>query len=138
MLKERIEDRAFIRLIVKWLKAGILVPEGMIEHPVTGTPQGGIVSPVLGNIYLHYVLDLWFERVVKRNCEGEAYLCRYADDFVCVFRYRKDVDRFYVELGERLKKFKLELSEEKSGIIRFSRFHKSDRSSFDFLGFEFR
>ena len=138
MLNERIDDRAFIGLIRKWLKAGILMPEGMVEHPAAGTPQGGIVSPVLANIYLHYVLDLWFEKVVKRQCEGEAYLCRYADDFVCVFRYRKDVDRFYVELGERLKKFSLELAEEKSGIIRFSRFHKEDRSSFDFLGFEFR
>ena len=138
MLEERIDDRAFVRLIRKWLKAGILMPEGMVEYPDSGTPQGGIVSPVLGNIYLHYVLDLWFERVVKRNCEGEAYLCRYADDFVCVFRYRKDVDRFYGELEERLKKFNLELAEEKSGIIRFSRFHKKDRSSFDFLGIEFR
>ena len=138
MLEQRIDDRAFVGLIQKWLKAGILLPEGMVEHPVSGTPQGGIVSPVLSNIYLHYALDLWFERIVKRQCEGEAYLCRYADDFVCVFRYRKDVDRFYVELGERLKKFSLELAEEKSGIIRFSRFHKEDRSSFDFLGFEFR
>ena len=138
MLEHRIDDRAFVGLMLKWLKAGILLPEGMVVHPVTGTPQGGIVSPVLANIYLHYALDLWFEKMVRRYCEGEAYLCRYADDFVCVFRYRKDVDRFYVELGERLNKFNLELAEEKSGIIKFSRFRQEDRSSFDFLGIEFR
>ena len=73
MLEQRIDDKAFIGLIRKWLKAGILLPENMVEHPVTGTPQGGIVSPVLANIYLHYVLDLWFEKVVRPRCEGEAY-----------------------------------------------------------------
>jgi RNA-directed DNA polymerase len=80
MLEERIDDRPFLRLIKKWLKAGILEPDGEVIHPVTGTPQGGIVSPILANVYLHYVLDLWFHKVVKKYCRGEACLIRYADD----------------------------------------------------------
>jgi RNA-directed DNA polymerase len=86
MLALRIDDRAFLGLIRKWLKAGILEPEGLILHPDTGTPQGGSVSPVLANVYLHYALDLWFEEVVKPCLRGEALLCRYADDWVCAFR----------------------------------------------------
>jgi RNA-directed DNA polymerase len=82
MLRLRIDDRAFLALIGKWLKAGILEPDGAILHPDTGTPQGGIVSPILANVYLHYVLDLWFEKIVKPRCHGEALLCRYADDCV--------------------------------------------------------
>jgi len=74
MLEERIDDKPFVHLIAKWLKAGILSTDGKVLHPVTGTPQGGIVSPILANIYLHYVLDLWFEKKVKPNCRGEAYL----------------------------------------------------------------
>ncbi len=80
MLRLRIDDRAFLGLIRQWLKAGILETDGVVMHPETGTPQGGIVSPVLANVYLHHVLDLWFERVVKAHCRGEALLCRYADD----------------------------------------------------------
>jgi len=137
MLEQRIDDRAFIGLIRKWLKAGVLTPEGQVEHPVTGTQQGGIVSPVLANIYLHYVLDLWFEKVVKPRCEGEAYLCRYADDFVAAFRYQKDAERFYEALGRRLNKFVLEVAEEKTKIIRFTRFRKEEGAYFEFLGFEF-
>ena len=79
MLGERIEDRAFLGLIRKWLQAGIRGTTGAILHPVTGTPQGGVVSPVLSNVYLHYVLDLWFEKVSKPQCRGEACLLRYAD-----------------------------------------------------------
>jgi len=79
MLEERIEDRAFLGLIRKWLRAGILDTTGAILHPVTGTPQGGVVSPVLSNVYLHYVLDVWFEKVIKPQCRGEACLLRYAD-----------------------------------------------------------
>lgn len=92
MLEQRIDDKAFLGLIKKWLKAGILKQDGEIEHPITGSPQGGIISPILANIYLHYVLDLWFEKIVKPHCEGEAYLCRYCDDFVCAFRYKKDAE----------------------------------------------
>ena len=72
MLEERIDDKPFIHLIAKWLKAGILSTDGKVLHPVTGTPQGGIVSPILANIYLHYVLDLWFQKKVEPNCKGEA------------------------------------------------------------------
>jgi group II intron reverse transcriptase/maturase len=137
MLEQRINDSAFIRLIKKWLKAGIL-EDNKVIHPLTGTPQGGIVSPVLSNIYLHYVLDLWFTKVIKPKCEGQAYICRYADDFVCAFQYKREAETFYDELGKRLAKFGLELSKEKTRVISFSRFRKEERTSFDFLGFEFR
>ena len=89
MLRLRIDDRAFLNLIRKWLKAGILDTDGQVVHPVTGTPQGGIVSPILSNVYLHYALDLWFERVVKPRCGGQALLIRYADD--CAPRRREGV-----------------------------------------------
>lgn len=137
MLEERIDDRSFIRLIRKWLKAGILDTEGKVLDPVAGTPQGGIVSPVLANIYLHYVLDLWFEKKVKPNCDGDVFICRYADDFVCGFQYARDAEKFYRVLGKRLDKFKLQLAEDKTKILKFSRFFKY-KTSFDFLGFEFR
>ncbi len=138
MLEQRIADRALLRLIRKWLKAGIMIREGAVEHPATGTPQGGVISPILSNIYLHYALDLWFEKVVKPRCEGEAYLIRYADDFIAAFRYRRDADRFYEALGKRLNKFGLELSGDKTRIVKFTRFQKEAGASFDFLGFEFR
>lgn len=137
MLSLRIRDNAFLRLIRKWLKAGILDTDGKVIHPQAGTPQGGIVSPVLANIYLHYVLDLWYEKVVKPR-SGNSYLCRYADDFVCLFRYREDAERFYLELPERLGKFGLSISEEKTRIVRFSKIDMQAQSRFDFLGFEFR
>lgn len=137
MLSLRIRDNAFLRLIRKWLKAGILDTDGKVIHPQAGMPQGGIVSPVLANIYLHYVLDLWYEKVVKPR-SGNSYLCRYADDFVCLFRYREDAERFYRELPERLGKFGLSISEEKTRIVRFSKIDMQAQSRFDFLGFEFR
>jgi len=138
MLEQRIDDKRFVRLIKKWLKAGILEKDGKVVHPVTGTPQGGIVSPVLANVYLHYALDLWFEKVVKKQCRGMAHLCRYADDFVAAFEYKEDADRFYRMLTERLGKFNLALSLEKTKVLHFSRFRDSDGNSFDFLGFEYR
>ena len=137
MLKIRIDDRAFLNLIRKWLKAGILETDGRVVHPETGTPQGGIISPVLANVYLHYALDLWFEKVVKPKCRGEAMICRYADDWVCAFRFRDDAERFYRNLPERLKKFNLEVAPEKTRMLRFSRFHPSMKRRFAFLGFEF-
>lgn len=137
MLEERIDDRALIRLIKKWLKAGVLDTDGQVIHPVTGTPQGGIVSPVLSNIYLHYALDLWFHKVIKKQCRGEACLIRFADDFVSAFQYQEDAERFYKMLGERLGKFKLEMSKEKTRIIPFPRHRPSGKYRFDFLGFEF-
>ena len=137
MLSVRIDDRAFLGLIRKWLKAGILETDGQVLHPESGTPQGGIVSPVLANVYLHYVLDLWFEKVVKPRCQGEALLCRYADDWVCAFRYREDAQAFYRVLPKRLEKFNLEVAPEKTRLLRFSRFHPSMKRRFTFLGFDF-
>ena len=138
MLEHRINDNAFVRLIKKGLKAGILETDGQVVHPVTGTPQGGIVSPWLANIYLHYALDMWFEEVVKKYSSGMVFLIRYADDFVCLFEYQDDANRFYATLPKRLGKFNLELSMEKTNIIAFSRFPETEGSSFEFLGFEYR
>ncbi len=137
MLEQRIDDRAFLNLIRKWLKAGILDTDGKILHPETGTPQGGIISPILANVYLHYALDLWFEKVVKKQLRGEAMMCRYADDFVCAFRYQEDAEYFYQALPERLEKFGLKVAPEKTQILRFSRFHPGMKRRFAFLGFEF-
>jgi RNA-directed DNA polymerase len=136
MLEERVDDKAFVQLIKKWLKAGVLDTDGMVIHPVTGAPQGGVISPILANVYLHYALDLWFHKVVKPRCRGEACLIRFADDFVAAFEYQADAERFYSELGQRLGKFGLELSAEKTRIIAFQRTQTA--TSFDFLGFEFR
>ncbi len=138
MLEQRIDDKAFIRLIRKWLKAGILSEENMVIHPATGVPQGGVISAILANIYLHYVLDLWFEKKVKPRCDGEVYLCRYADDFIAAFRYARDAEKFYKILWKRLNKFGLEVAEEKTKILQFTRFKKESGASFNFLSFEFR
>ena len=137
MLEQRIDDRALIRLIKKWLRAGIMDTDGKVLHPVTGTPQGGIVSPILANVYLHYALDLWFHQVVRKHCRGEACLIRYADDFVCAFQYQRDAERFYQVLGKRLGKFGLQVATEKTRIIPFHRKPPSGRPHFQFLGFEF-
>lgn len=137
MLAERIDDEAILRLIKKWLKAGVLDTDGKVLRPEGGTPQGGIISPLLANVYLHYALDLWFEKVFQRSCKGAAFLHRYADDFVCGFGQGEDAQRFYSELEERLRKFGLELATEKTRVIPFSRLRLGE-TSFDFLGFEFR
>ncbi len=137
MLEERINDKQFIRLIKKWLRAGILEEDGKVIHPLTGTPQGGIISPVLANIYLHFVLDIWFKRVVMKRT-SDACIYRYADDYVCAFRYKQDAEMFYHEMQKRLRKFNLELSIEKTNIILFSRYKKNQSGSFEFLCFEFR
>jgi RNA-directed DNA polymerase len=92
MLGLRIEDRAFLGLIRKGLKAGMLETDGRVIHPDTGVPQGGVVSPVVANVYLHYALDLWFEKVVKPHGRGAALISRYADDLVCAFRFRSDAE----------------------------------------------
>ena len=138
MLELRIDDNAFIRLIRKWLKARILEEDGKFIDPTTGTPQGGVVSAVLANIYLHYVLDLWFERIVKPRLQGEGMIIRYADDFVCAFQYESDAQRFYEVLPKRLGKFGLRVAPEKTRILRFSRFEPNGKNRFEFLGFEFR
>ena len=138
MLAERIDDKALLRLIEKWLKAGVLDTDGKVIRPETGTPQGGIISPILANVYLHYVLDVWFEKVVKRHCKGKSCIIRFADDYVCAFENQSDAQRVYEVMGKRLGKFGLELSAEKTRVISFSPNEKSGKNSFDFLGFEFR
>lgn len=138
MLAERVDDKALLWLIEKWLKAGVLETDGKVLHPVTGTPQGGIISPILANVYLHFALDMWFQKVVIPHCGGEACLIRYADDFVCAFEKKVDAIRFYEVLGKRLGKFGLELSAEKTQIVPFSPTITPGATSFDFLGFEFR
>lgn len=127
-----------MRLIRKWLKAGVLNIDGTVIHPATGTPQGGVVSPVLANVYLHYVLDLWFHKVVRKRSKGEACLIRYADDYVCAFEYEEDARCFHQTMEKRLAKFGLDLSTEKTRVISFSQHRSPGKTSFDFLGFEFR
>jgi RNA-directed DNA polymerase len=138
MLQERLEDGALLRLIRKWLKAGVLETDGQVMHPATGTPQGGVISPILADVYLHYALDLWFQKVVKPRCRGEACLIRYADDYVAAFQYQADAEHFYRELGPRLGKFGLEVAPDKTRVILFSSQQARGHTSFDFLGFEFR
>ena len=139
MLELRIDDRPFLRLIWKWLKAGVLEEDGKVIHPETGCPQGSSISSMLANIYLHYVLDLWFQEVVKPRCEARAFMCRFADDVVFAFQWQEEAERFFRVLPKRLAKYGLELSAEKSRLVRFSRFRLGKNSErFDFLGFEFR
>jgi RNA-directed DNA polymerase len=140
-LKLRIADPNMLRLIARFLKAGI-VEAGVSYGTPEGTPQGGVVSPILANVYLHYVLDVWFYSTVRKHCKGEAHMVRYADDFVCCFQYEEDARWFYNALQSRLKKFNLEIAEEKSQIITFgrqaearSRAGGKKPKTFDFLGF---
>ena len=137
MLKQRIDDKVILNLINQWLKARIKSPEGVFEKPSEGSPQGSVISPVLANIYLHYALDLWFEKKVKPRMRGRAMMIRYADDFVCAFQFAQDAERFYKVLPKRLKKFNLDVAEDKTSLMRFSRFHKGRKRHFVFLGFEF-
>ncbi len=131
-LELTIQDPKFIQYIVRFLKSGIM--ENMQHYESDkGTPQGGLISPILANVYLHYVLDLWFELYIKIKCKGGAYLIRYADDFVCCFEREEDARMFYAELKDRLKKFDLELAEDKSRIIPFG--NNDSKEKFDFLGF---
>jgi group II intron reverse transcriptase/maturase len=137
MLSLRIADKTLLRLIQKWLKAGVLETNGEVTHPISGSPQGGVISPVLANVYLHHVLDVWFQEVVKRHCRGKAFLIRYADDFVCGFEREHDAQRFHTALGPRLGKYGLKLAEAKTRILRFCRKDEPGTARFDFLGFEF-
>ena len=138
MLNERINDGAFTGLILKWLKAGVLEDMQTVTHPATGTPQGGVISPILANIYLHYVLDMWFQKQVQKQSQGQSVMMRYADDFVSAFERKADAERFLEMLKERLGKFGLTLSAEKTRLVEFTRFEIHRNESFNFLGFEFR
>jgi RNA-directed DNA polymerase len=120
-LEDRVGDPRIVSLIRRWLKAGIL-EEGELTANEKGTPQGGSVSVLLSNLYLHQVLDLWFERQVKPRLRGEAYLIRYIDDFVICFQYREDAERVQEVLSKRLNKFALALEPSKTKLVKFGRF----------------
>ncbi len=140
-VRERIIDTSLLRLIVRFLKAGVM-EEGKYLEVDKGTPQGGIISPILANIYLHYILDLWFEKVVKKQLNGYAQLIRYGDDFIVCFQRGNEAKAFEEMLKERLDKFGLKIAEGKSRVIGFGRYEweKAQReggkvATFDFLGF---
>ena len=121
-VEHRIGDRRLIRLLRKWLSAGVM-EDGTCADTGHGTPQGSVVSPVLANIYLHYVLDLWFHRKWRRTVpEGEALIERYADDFVLGFQYKRDAERFVRDLRERMASFGLEVHPGKTRLVEFGRF----------------
>jgi group II intron reverse transcriptase/maturase len=120
-VEHRVRDPRLISLVRRWLKANVLEDEEVYPNE-KGTPQGGSISVLLSNLYLHYVLDLWFERVVKPRLRGEAYLVRYLDDFVMCFQYRADALRVQQVLGKRLRKFSLTLEATKTKLVEFGRF----------------
>jgi group II intron reverse transcriptase/maturase len=141
-LGHRIADKRVLRLIQKWLAAGV-IEGGSWTASADGVPQGATISPLLGNVYLHYVFDLWAEQWRRRHAHGDVILARYADDFVVGFEHRDDAERFLVELRERFAQFGLELAPDKTRLIEFGRFAALDRArrgegkpeTFDFLGF---
>jgi RNA-directed DNA polymerase len=141
-LEHRIADRRILRLIQKWLRAGVS-EDGQWSKTEVGTPQGAVISPLLANVYLHYVLDLWVNQWRKKFARGDVVITRYADDFVLGFQYRHEAERFLKELRERLQKFGLALHPDKTRLIEFGRFAARDRQqrgrgkpeTFHFLGF---
>jgi group II intron reverse transcriptase/maturase len=141
-VEHRIADRRVGRLIQKWLKAGVL-EGGAWTWREEGTPQGGSVSPLLANVYLHYVFDLWAQRWRKTRAHGDVIVVRYADDFIVGFQHRADAERFLTELRGRLAQFRLELHPEKTRLLQFGRFAAEQRQrvgegkpeTFNFLGF---
>jgi group II intron reverse transcriptase/maturase len=141
-MEHRVVDPRILRLIRKWLKAGVM-EEGRWSEPETGTPQGSVASPLLANIYLHYSFDLWVNAWRQKWAQGEVVVIRYADDTILGFQYQTDADRFLENLRERLAKFGLELHPDKTRRIEFGRFAEENRSrrgegkpeTFDFLGF---
>ena len=140
-LEHRIADKRVLRLIRKWLSAGV-IEDGKWSETPEGSPQGASVSPLLANVYLHYVFDRWVRQWRRRQARGDVIVVRFADDFIVGFEYQRDAERFLVELRERLARFKLELHPEKTRLIQFGRFAAHDRAAqglgkpetFDFLG----
>ena len=137
----RVGDKRLLRLIWRMLRGGVM-EDGLTKGSEEGTPQGGSLSPLLSNVYLHYALDLWFERRFRKQCRGEAYFFRYADDFLACFQDREDAERFLTELRERLGKFHLEVEPTKTKLLAFGRFARENAKrkgqrpeKFDFLGF---
>lgn len=140
-LEHRIGDKRIQRMVKRFLKAGVS-EDGMVTVSDEGTPQGGVISPLLANIYLHYALDLWFENVVRKKSTGQTRLIRYADDFVVCFQYKTDAELFQRELVERLEKFGLEIEPTKTRVVEFGRYAVQNAKArgerpktFDFLGF---
>ncbi len=141
-VEHRVADRRILRLIQKWLKAGVS-EDGQWSETKVGTPQGAVVSPLLANVYLHYVFDLWVEAWRKKVAKGDVIVVRYADDLVVGFQHRAEAERFLKEFRERLAKFGLELHADKTRLIEFGRFAARDRKqrgegkpeTFTFLGF---
>ena len=141
-VEHRVGDQRVLRLIRKWLKAGV-VEDGVRQLATKGTPQGAVISPLLANIYLHYVYDLWAEQWRRRHARGDVIVVRYADDTVIGFQHRDDAERFLAELRDRLAKFALELHPDKTRLIEFGRyavFNRRNRGdgkpeTFNFLGF---
>lgn len=140
-LETRIADQNLLRLINRFLIGGYM-EEGKKYRSEKGTPQGGVISPILANVYLHYALDLWVERVVKKHCEGYVELIRYCDDFVICVQKKSEAKKIRNSLEQRLKKFGLELSEEKTRVIAFGRYAEQNAKrkgkkpeTFEFLGF---
>lgn len=139
MLKLRIGDPEILRLIGKWLRAGVLI-DGLVVRSNEGSPQGGPISPILANIYLHYALDLWFEKPYRKSCRGKVRLIRFADDFVTVFEHGDDAKRFEADVKARMAKFGLELAPEKTKLLPFGRYARNNQErpqTFEFLGFKF-
>lgn len=134
-LRHDIRDNNFIRYIIRFLKAGIM-EKGVKHESEEGSAQGGLISPCLANVYLHYVLDLWFEKAVRKALRGKAYMFRFADDFLVCFQYEEDATAFYRALPGRLAKFNLEVAVEKTRILPFGK-NSGSKESFDFLGFTF-
>jgi retron-type reverse transcriptase len=130
LMEVRIADRRIIRLIQKWLKAGVS-EDGQWSETKVGTPQGAVISPLLANIYLHYVLDQWVMEWRRKNAFGDVVFVRYADDFVLGFQYRKEAERLLEQLRKRRADYGLELHSEKTRLIQFGRFAAEDRKSRD-------
>jgi group II intron reverse transcriptase/maturase len=137
MLEQRIADRGLIRIIRKWLKAGVMEELHHWSPSTEGTPQGGIISPLLGNIYLHFVQDLWIKKVVEKRSQGSVLFRRYADDSIVCFERKDDAEAYLRELPARLAKFGLELADEKSALVKFNRWEAESSGKFTFLGFDF-
>lgn len=133
---QRIGDGVVRRLIGKWLSAGVM-EDGGVEHPETGTPQGGVISPILSNIYLHQVLDLWFENQIKPILKGRAWMVRFADDFVMGFEKQDDARRVYEAVFKRFQKYGLTIHPQKTRLVPFfpPEQNGGQRETFDFLGF---
>lgn len=132
-LEHDINDKVFLRYINRFLISGYMEDMKYYETD-KGTPQGGLISPILANVYLHYVLDLFFEKYIKPKLKGEAYLVRYADDFIIMFQYENEAKQVYQLLIKRLAKFGLKMEQDKTRILPFGRF-KGTKETFDFLGF---